>query len=97
MSTSLRLDRLLGREVRTANNRRLGRLEEFRAERRGSDWVVTEYVIGAAGLFERLGLGARLILGGARAGGYIVRWDQMDLSNPDGPRISCPVKDLRRE
>jgi hypothetical protein len=42
MSTSLRLDRLLGREVRTANNRRLGRLEEFRAERRGSDWVVTE-------------------------------------------------------
>jgi hypothetical protein len=97
MSTSLRLDRLLGREVHTANNRRLGRLEEFRAERRGSDWVVTEYVIGAAGLLERLGLGARLIVGIDHAGGYVARWDQMDLSNPDSPRISCPVKDLRRE
>jgi hypothetical protein len=54
-------------------------------------------VIGAAGLLERLGLGARLILGRDRAGGYVARWDQMDLSNPTGPRISCPVKDLRRE
>jgi len=60
---TVQLDRLLGREVHTANNRRLGRLEEFRAERRGSDYVVTEYVIGAAGLAERLGLGLRLILG----------------------------------
>jgi hypothetical protein len=97
MSTTVRLDRLLGREVHTANNRRLGRLEEFRAERRGADWIVTEYVIGAAGLAERLGLGVRLILGINRAGGYVARWDQMDLSNPDRLRISCPVTDLRRE
>jgi hypothetical protein len=97
MSPSLRLDRLLGREVHTANNRRLGRLEEFRAERHGAEWVVTEYVIGAAGLVERLGLGVRLILGIARASGYVARWDQMDLANPDRPRISCPVEELRRE
>jgi len=96
MSASLRLDRLLGREVHTANNRRLGRLEEFRAERHGTEWVVTEYVIGAAGLFERLGLGARLILGIKRASGYLVRWDQLDLTNPDRPRISCRIEDLRR-
>ena len=32
----------------------LGRIEEFRAERRGQGWVVTEYVIGSAGLLERL-------------------------------------------
>jgi hypothetical protein len=97
MTTDLRLDRLLGREVHTANNRRLGRLEEFRAERQGRDWVVTEYVIGAAGLAERLGVGVRLILGISRAAGYVARWDQMDLSNPDRLRISCPVKELRRE
>jgi hypothetical protein len=96
MNASLRLDRLLGREVHTANNRRLGRLEEFRAERRGTDWVVTEYVVGAAGLVERLGLGVRLILGIDRASGYLVRWDQMDLTNPDRPRISCSVQELRR-
>jgi hypothetical protein len=97
MSTTVRLDRLLGREVHTANNRRLGRIEEFRAERQGADWVVTEYVIGAAGLAERLGLGVRLILGIARSGGYVARWDQMNLTNPDRPRISCPVEELRRE
>jgi hypothetical protein len=97
MTTTVRLDRLLGREVHTANNRRLGRLEEFRAERRGADWIVTEYVIGAAGLVERLGLGVRLILGINRSSGYVARWDQLDLSNPDRLRISCPVEDLRRE
>jgi hypothetical protein len=97
MMTNVRLDRLLGREVHTANNRRLGRLEEFRAERRGTDWIVTEYIIGAAGLAERLGLGLRLILGMNRAGGYVARWDQMNLSNPDRLHLSCPVTDLRRE
>jgi hypothetical protein len=97
MSTSIRLDRLVGREVHTANNRRLGRLEEFRAERRGGAWIVTAYVIGAAGLAERLGLGVRLILGTNRSSGYLARWDQMDLSNPDRLRICCPVEDLRRE
>jgi hypothetical protein len=95
--TTVRLDRLLGREVHTLNHRRLGRLEEFRAEQRGADWVVTEYVIGAAGLAERLGLGARLILGISRARGYVARWDQLDLSNPDRLRISCRVEDLRRQ
>jgi hypothetical protein len=96
MMTNVRVDRLLGRDVHTANNRQLGRLEEFRAERRGSDWIVTEYIIGAAGLAERLGLGVRLILGINRASGYVARWDQMDLTNPDRLRITCPVMDLRR-
>jgi hypothetical protein len=97
MSTSLRLDRLVGREVHTANNRRVGRVEEFRAERRGDAWVIHEYVVGTAGLLERLGLGVRLILGLKPGGGYVVRWDQLDLSNPERPRLTCPVADLRRE
>ena len=94
---SLRLDRLVGRQVYTANNRRLGRLQEFRAERRGSTWVVTEYVIGAAGLMERLGLGARFILGLERPSGYVARWDQLEFSNPDHPNLTCTVAELRRE
>jgi hypothetical protein len=97
MSSSLRLDRLIGREVRTANNRRLGRLEEFRAERRGDAWIISEYVVGSAGLLERLGLGVRLVLGMNPGGGYVVRWDQLDLSDPDRPRITCSVEELRRE
>jgi hypothetical protein len=97
MSTSIRLDRLVGREVHTANNRRLGRVEEFRAERRGDAWFIREYVVGTAGLLERLDLGVRLLLGLKRGRGYVVRWDQLDLTNPERPRLTCSVEDLRRE
>jgi sporulation protein YlmC with PRC-barrel domain len=92
---TIRLDRLVGREVLTANNRRLGRLEEFRAERRDGEWVVVAYVIGAAGLLERLGVGARMLAGQKRRG-FVARWDQLDLSSPDGPRLSCSVDELTR-
>ena len=97
MSVFLRLDRLVGREVYTANNRRLGRLHEFRAERRGHGWIITEYVIGAAGLIERLGLGVRLLLGFERPAGYVARWDQLEFSNPDRPTLTCSVTELRRQ
>lgn len=95
--TSLRLDRLVGRTVYAGNNRRVGRLEEFRAERRGTGWIITEYVVGTAGLLERLGLGVRLILGSGRRHGYVVRWDQLDLADADRPRLTCSVSALRRE
>ena len=93
---TLRLDSLVGRKVWTADGRKLGRLEKCRAERRGGAWVITEWMIGPAGLFERLGLSARLILDLGRGDGYIARWDQLDLRNPVRPRLSCPVSELRR-
>lgn len=96
MTAELRLDRLVGREVYSADNRRVGRVEEFRAERRGTSWVVTEYVIGAAGLVERLGLGVRLVVGIKRVTGYVARWDQLDLSNPDRPTLTCAIESLER-
>jgi hypothetical protein len=96
MMAAVRLDRLLGRIVLTANNKRLGRLEEIRAERRGDECVVTEYLIGGVGLLERLGLSVRLILGMPSGPSFIARWDQLDLTNADKPRLTCPVTDLRR-
>ena len=96
MSGAVRLDRLIGRNVLTANNRRLGRLQECRAELRGTRWVVTGWIVGPAGLFERLGVGTRMILGRMRPSGYIVRWDQLDLTTPDRPRLTCSVDDLAR-
>ncbi|MCU1381434.1 MAG: hypothetical protein JWL71_131 [Acidobacteria bacterium] len=93
----VRLDRLLGRCVLAANNRSIGRIEEFRAEARAAGWVVTAYSIGSAGLWERLGLAVRR-LSGSRGGrhGYVARWDQLDLSNPDVPRLRCRVEELER-
>jgi len=97
MTASFRLDSIVGREVYAANSRRIGRLHEVRAERRGSTWVITEYVIGAAGLMERLGLGVRLVLGFERPTGYVAHWDQLDISNPRRLILTCAVADLRRE
>ena len=96
MSSRCRLDRLVGREVYTGNNRCLGRLEEFRAVRHGDDWFIDEFVIGTAGLLERLGVGLRLVLGINRTTGYIIRWDQLDLSDAARPRLTCSVEELRR-
>jgi hypothetical protein len=89
----LRLDRLVGREVYASNNQRVGRLEEIRVELRAGRPVVVEYVIGAAGLLERVGLGARLLFGRSRRG-RVARWDQLDVDHPEHPRLTCPASEL---
>jgi hypothetical protein len=89
----LRVDGLLGRQVFAANNQRVGRLEEFRTEKRGRDVVIAEYVIGGAGLLERLGVGIKLLFG-RRGGGYVARWNQLDIRDPERPRLTCRVDEL---
>ncbi len=91
----LRLECLIGRKVVSRNNRTVGRLEEVRAQVHGKGCVITGYVLGAAGLSERLGVSVRLLFG-RRGGGFIARWDQIDLSDPDHPRLTCPVEDLQK-
>jgi hypothetical protein len=94
VSREVRLDGLLGREVVAGNHRTIGRVEEFRAEVRGGVCEITEVVIGVAGLYERLGLGVMMLFGKGR-GGYVARWDQIDVSDPDRPRLTCPLDELR--
>jgi hypothetical protein len=89
----MRIDRLLGRRVLARNGRPAGRIEEFRAEHRGHSWVITEFVIGPAGILERLGVGARHVLGLERRG-HVARWDQLDLTNTEKPRLTCPIEEL---
>src|SRR3954468_24304489 len=79
----MRLDRMLGRQVVSLNGRSVGRLEECRIECEGDRWTVVEYEIGVAGLWDRLGLGARLLVGLKRRG-YRLRWDQLAITD-DGP------------
>jgi sporulation protein YlmC with PRC-barrel domain len=88
------LDSLVGRTVIAGNNRRVGRLEEFHAEQRGDDFHIVAFVIGSAGLMERLNLGTRALFGRSR-GGKIARWDQIDISDPTRPRLTCSVQDLK--
>jgi hypothetical protein len=91
----IHLDCLLGREVLARNGHSVGRLEEFHAEQRDADCVVVGVAIGVAGLLERMGLGLKMIFG-IRGGGYVARWDQLDLSDPEHPRLNCGVDELQR-
>jgi hypothetical protein len=92
----VRLDCLLGRRVLSRTNETEGRVEEFRAEKRGTGAIVTGYVIGRMGLLERLGVGVRLLIGRHQPGGYIARWDQLDITNPERPRLLCTLRELRK-
>jgi hypothetical protein len=88
------LDDLLGRVVVAGNHRPIGRLEEFHAEQRGDYFHIVEFVIGSAGMVDRLNMGVRALLGKA-ASGKIARPDQIDISDPRHPRLTCSVGDLQ--
>jgi hypothetical protein len=102
----VRLDRLVGRKVVDAAGDLIGRLEEAVAEVRvhagGSDHVVREFHVGKFAVLERLGaglLGRELLhlLGGRRLyEGYVVPWEQMDLSDPERPRVRVAKGELER-
>jgi hypothetical protein len=93
---TVRLDRAVGRRVLALNRRSMGRLEEIRVEPDGGDWVITEYVIGRAGLLQRLHLGLRLLVGLTREQGFVARWDQLSIDRPEQPQLLCHVSELRR-
>lgn len=90
------LSTLVGRTVRDAGGRVVGRLEEVCAELsldEGSEYVVREFHVGHYGAFGLLA-GERftrhLLQRLARLVGYrryVVPWELMDLGDPRRPRI----------
>lgn len=91
----VRLEQMLGRVVRDADGRRIGRLEEVRAVSKEGEWVVTECHIGAAALLERLA-GRVLLIPRFFHRGYKATWDQMDWTRPRDLRTLCRRDELRR-
>jgi hypothetical protein len=57
--------------------------------------VIIEYVIGAVGLVERLHVGAKLLVG-RQSGGFLARWNQLDISDAEYPRVTCPIDQLKK-
>ena len=100
----VRLDQLIGRKVVDAAGEMIGRLEEAIAEVRvgagGSDHAVREFHVGKYALLERLGaglLGRELMrLFRMRHEGYVVPWEEMDLSEPERPRVRVGKRELER-
>jgi hypothetical protein len=93
-SDELYLDDLLGRAVIAANNRSVGRLEEFHSEQRGDYFHIVRFVIGSAGMMDRLNVGVRALFGKGSSG-KVARWDQIDISDPEHPRLTCSVNELQ--
>jgi hypothetical protein len=90
----LHLELLLGREVLDANGRKVGRIEEAIARKRGGEWVVTEFLCGSFGMMERFSihhfgsvLMHRLGATGTTSQAQRIKWDELDLSDPEHPRL----------
>ena len=85
------VEQLLGKRVRDANGVVLGRIEELRVEIVDGESVVTEWHLGSAALWERLGGMALQLpflryLSSERKGNRIP-WQMMDLSDWRHPRL----------
>jgi hypothetical protein len=90
------LELLLGKLVRDPEGVKAGRILSVRAEIVGDDCLVQEYDLGMAALMARLGLSAARLVGlPIRREPLRVPWDQLDLSDPDRPRLKCPVAELK--
>lgn len=90
----LHLELLLGREIVDANGEKVGRLEEAIAQKIDGEWVVTEFLCGKFGAMERFSihhLGNTLMhmLGatGKSQKAQKIKWSDLDLSDPEHPRL----------
>ncbi len=91
----LRLEHLLGKKVMAPDGTVVGRLEEVRADRKGEHHEVTEYLIGAGAMLERLEFVRRVF--GRRPRMIVARWDQLDISGGRRLQLLCSASDLRIE
>lgn len=100
--TEVKLELLLGTRVVDINGARVGRIEEVLADRHGDDLLVTHYLVGRYGLFERfsilhVGIGLFRYLGSRAQSAHPHRipWDKMDLSDAEHPRLTCAIDELK--
>jgi sporulation protein YlmC with PRC-barrel domain len=91
--TVVRLEDLLGSRVMASNGRRVGHVEEVRVEHHDGEYQVMEYLLGTGALLERWSVIQGLF--GSRKK-LVVRWNQMDISDPHRPRLTCPLDEIER-
>jgi len=100
MASELRVELLLGRRVQALNGRVIGRIEEIQTEGSDDACYVTEYLVGTFAYFERFAAWSmmrsplKLFPQSKRGGGLRVRWDQLDLTDPNHPKLRCKVDEL---
>lgn len=95
----IQIELLLGKKVYALNGRSLGRLEEVCVDLENGVASVNEFEVGTYALFDRLaaweiGRAVLGLFGSLIKSGYSVKWDQIDLSEPEHLRVTCPVSEL---
>jgi len=102
MAHEVYLERLLGVEVRELDGAKVGRIEEVRTTEQDGDCVIEDFLVGGAAWLERLSvravqwLGLKWLARWLASHGYVVPWDQLDLSDPEHPRLRCSREHLQR-
>ena len=93
------LQDLLRKKVRDQQGKVVGRIEEVIGEQEGDNLFVEEFHTGDYAMLEHLTtitIGEwlpRLITRETKS--YIIRWDQIDISNPDDIRLTCGRSELK--
>jgi sporulation protein YlmC with PRC-barrel domain len=95
----IHLELLLGKRVYALNGRAIGRLEEVCAEQYQGAASVNEFLVGKYAIFERLsaweiGRAVLGLFGSAVKSGYRIRWDQIDFTDAERPKLTCQVSEL---
>jgi hypothetical protein len=89
----------VGEKVFALNGVSVGRLEEIRTEVNRGHYYVTEFLVGSYAVLERLaawriGRAVLRVVRAQRKEGYRIRWDQLDLTDPQRLRLMCEVDEL---
>ena len=96
----IHLERLLSKPVRDAHGQVVGRIEEVRAEKHGEEYWVQEYYLGPHAFLQRLAIWMKrlpplhLLTMGKHGKSYKASWEQMDVTDPEHPRLRCAKEDL---
>jgi hypothetical protein len=77
---------VVGRVVHDRNGTRIGRIHDVRGELNGSELEIVEYLLGAAALWQRIGITALRLIGVPHEPHpKRIPWDQIDISDPEKP------------
>jgi len=94
---SVHVELINGRRVRDANGKVVGRIGEIIARRRGHDYFVEEYHLGPAAFLEKMGVSTARMIGWRRGRDPLrVPWQQMDLADPNHPKLRCTLDELKK-
>lgn len=95
----IHLELLLGKQVYGLNGQPIGRLEEVSAQLDDGVAYVDEFEVGTYAILQRLAaweIGRTILglFGSVIKGGYRVRWNQIDFTDPERPKLTCKVNEL---